>query len=167
MNGTQAPFYKIRAASQDGATNRFAVARVAPDDPKVCPGQACRQGSADAGAPPNVRTAFEWTRMSRVLKLRFRTKRIFKHKPGRDCEGKTGFYRMIYLLLPWLISRSSAASVSITALTLWTQTDKNRAARCLEALGWERYRERQGARLEWRYQRESDQLFPVCSPVCS
>ena len=36
---------------------------------------------------------------------------------------------------------------------LWTQSDKNRAARCLRFLGWERYRERQGARLEWRYRR--------------
>jgi predicted P-loop ATPase len=33
----------------------------------------------------------------------------------------------------------------------WNQTDKNRAARSLRALGWERYRERQGSRLEWRY----------------
>jgi predicted P-loop ATPase len=31
---------------------------------------------------------------------------------------------------------------------LWTQSDKNRDARCLRFLGWERYRERQGARLE-------------------
>jgi predicted P-loop ATPase len=36
---------------------------------------------------------------------------------------------------------------------LWTQVDKNRVARCFRALGWERYRERQGARLEWRYRR--------------
>jgi len=36
---------------------------------------------------------------------------------------------------------------------LWTQSDKNRAARCLRFLGWDRYRERQGARLEWRYRR--------------
>jgi predicted P-loop ATPase len=39
---------------------------------------------------------------------------------------------------------------------LWTQSDKNRAARCLRFLGWERYRERQGARLEWRYRRRAD-----------
>ncbi len=36
---------------------------------------------------------------------------------------------------------------------LWTQMDKNRAARCLRALGWERYRERHGSRLEWRYRK--------------
>jgi len=36
---------------------------------------------------------------------------------------------------------------------LWTQGDKSRAARCLRALGWERYRERQGARLEWLYRK--------------
>jgi hypothetical protein len=39
---------------------------------------------------------------------------------------------------------------------LWTQTDKNRTARCLRALGWERYRERHGSRLEWRYRRGDD-----------
>ena len=44
---------------------------------------------------------------------------------------------------------------------LWTQTDKNRAARCLKALGWERYRERHGSRLQWRYRTEVE--FPVCS----
>jgi predicted P-loop ATPase len=41
----------------------------------------------------------------------------------------------------------------IARWTLWTQVDKNRVARCFRALGWERYRERQGARLEWRYRR--------------
>jgi hypothetical protein len=40
---------------------------------------------------------------------------------------------------------------------MWTQVDKNRAARCFRALGWERYRERQGTRLEWRYRRETIQ----------
>jgi predicted P-loop ATPase len=40
--------------------------------------------------------------------------------------------------------------------SLWTQSDKNRAARCLQFLGWERYRERQGARLEWRYRRREE-----------
>jgi hypothetical protein len=39
---------------------------------------------------------------------------------------------------------------------LWTQSDKNRAARCLRFLGWERYRERQGSRLEWRYRKRAD-----------
>ena len=39
---------------------------------------------------------------------------------------------------------------------LWTQSDKNRAARCLRFLGWERYRERHGSRLEWRYRRSID-----------
>jgi beta-glucosidase len=39
---------------------------------------------------------------------------------------------------------------------LWTQSDKNRAARCLRFLGWERYRERQGTHLEWRYRRKEE-----------
>jgi hypothetical protein len=68
---------------------------------------------------------------------------------------------------PWeeVIGRwlDSQASVSISevldkclekAHALWTQTDKNRAARCLRALGWERYRERRGGRLEWRYRKD-------------
>jgi predicted P-loop ATPase len=38
----------------------------------------------------------------------------------------------------------------------WTQADKNRIARCFRALGWERYRERKGARLEWRYRRGAE-----------
>jgi predicted P-loop ATPase len=39
---------------------------------------------------------------------------------------------------------------------LWTQSDKNRAARCLRFLGRERYRERQGSRLQWKYRRRED-----------
>ncbi|MGA7413376.1 MAG: virulence-associated E family protein [Bryobacteraceae bacterium] len=38
----------------------------------------------------------------------------------------------------------------------WTQVDKNRVARSLRAMGWERYRERQGTRLEWRYRRDEE-----------
>jgi len=37
----------------------------------------------------------------------------------------------------------------------WTQVDKNRVARCLRRMNWERYRVRQGQRLEWRYRRMS------------
>jgi predicted P-loop ATPase len=37
----------------------------------------------------------------------------------------------------------------------WTQVDKNRVARCLRRMNWERYRVRQGQRLEWRYRRTS------------
>ena len=35
----------------------------------------------------------------------------------------------------------------------WTQPDKNRVARCLRAIGWERYRDRTGDRREWRYRK--------------
>jgi len=64
------------------------------------------------------------------------------------------------IIAPWLEAR---CSVSISEVlqkcvqkpqALWTQIDKNRAARCLKTLGWERYRERQGLRLEWRYRKE-------------
>jgi Virulence-associated protein E/Domain of unknown function (DUF3854) len=67
---------------------------------------------------------------------------------------------------PWdeLITRwvEDQASVSISDILTrcldkpkaqWTQVDKNRVARSLRALGWQRYRERQGARLDWRYRR--------------
>lgn len=35
----------------------------------------------------------------------------------------------------------------------WVQADKNRIARCLKVNGWERYRQRSGNNLEWRYRR--------------
>ncbi len=37
---------------------------------------------------------------------------------------------------------------------LWSQSDKNRVARSLRALGWERYRERTGNSLLWCYRRQ-------------
>jgi predicted P-loop ATPase len=60
---------------------------------------------------------------------------------------------------PWLESRPSTAISEVLQRCIdkpqaqWTQTDKIRAARCLRAQGWVRYRERQGNRLEWRYRR--------------
>ena len=63
------------------------------------------------------------------------------------------------VIAPWI---EDCPSVSIREVlekclqkphALWTQTDKNRAGRCLRALGWERYRERRGSRLEWRYRK--------------
>lgn len=39
----------------------------------------------------------------------------------------------------------------------WGQADQNRVARCLLKLGWEKFRQRDGARLSWRYRR------PECS----
>lgn len=62
---------------------------------------------------------------------------------------------------PWAESRTSISISEVLAKclekahALWTQTDKNRAARCLRALGWERYRERHGSRLEWRYRKNA------------
>src|SRR5208283_2438393 len=63
------------------------------------------------------------------------------------------------VIAPWLESHPSVSISEVLekclqkAHALWTQTDKNRAARCLRALGWERYRERHGSRLEWRYRK--------------
>jgi predicted P-loop ATPase len=61
---------------------------------------------------------------------------------------------------PWLEARSSTSISEVLERCLqkpqglWSQMDKNRAARCLRALGWERYRERDGSRLEWRYRKQ-------------
>jgi len=60
---------------------------------------------------------------------------------------------------PWLDARASVSISEVLekciqkAQALWRQTDRNRAARCLRTLGWERYRERHAARLEWRYRK--------------
>jgi predicted P-loop ATPase len=62
---------------------------------------------------------------------------------------------------PWLESRVDVSISEVLAKclekaqALWTQADKNRAARCLRALGWGRYRARHGARLEWRYRKDA------------
>ena len=59
----------------------------------------------------------------------------------------------------WMGSRTDASVSETLSCCLdkpraqWTQVDKNRVARCFRALGWERYRERQGTTLEWRYRR--------------
>jgi predicted P-loop ATPase len=58
---------------------------------------------------------------------------------------------------PWLESKESTTISEVLEKCInkpqaqWTQTDKIRAARCLRAQGWLRYRERHGSRLEWRY----------------
>jgi len=60
---------------------------------------------------------------------------------------------------PWLEGRQSTSISEVLEKCLskpqaqWTQTDKIRAARCLRAQGWLRYRERQRERLEWRYRK--------------
>ena len=64
------------------------------------------------------------------------------------------------VIAPWLETRSSVSISEVLEKCLakpqaqWTQTDKIRAARCLRAQGWQRYRERLGSRLEWRYRKE-------------
>ena len=58
---------------------------------------------------------------------------------------------------------SSAESVSISDVLLhcigkrqelWTQSDQNRVAACLQSFGWERYRKRIGNDLDWHYRRK-------------
>jgi hypothetical protein len=60
---------------------------------------------------------------------------------------------------PWLENKQSTSISEVLEKCInkpqaqWTQTDKIRAARCLRAQGWARYRERQANRLEWRYRK--------------
>lgn len=46
----------------------------------------------------------------------------------------------------------------------WTQADKNRIARCLKALKWERFQHRKGSEREWRYRRP---VSPVVTSTSS
>jgi predicted P-loop ATPase len=60
---------------------------------------------------------------------------------------------------PWLEVRSSTSVSEVLQKCVnkpqaqWTQADKNRVGPCLRTLGWERYRERERERLEWRRRR--------------
>jgi hypothetical protein len=64
------------------------------------------------------------------------------------------------VIAPWIETRSSVSISEVLEKCLakpqaqWTQTDKIRAARCLRAQGWQRFRERVGSRLDWRYRKE-------------
>jgi predicted P-loop ATPase len=63
------------------------------------------------------------------------------------------------LIAHWVENRADASVSETLSCCLdkpraqWTQVDKNRVARCFRGLRWERYRERQGTTLEWRYRR--------------
>jgi predicted P-loop ATPase len=63
------------------------------------------------------------------------------------------------VLARWCENRSSISVSEVLSCCLdkpkaqWAQADKNRVARCFRTLGWERYRDRQGVTLEWRYRR--------------
>jgi predicted P-loop ATPase len=63
------------------------------------------------------------------------------------------------IIVPWLRGRPSTSISEVLDKCLskpqaqWTQGDKNRIGRCLRALGWERYRERDGEHLEWRWRK--------------
>ena len=65
------------------------------------------------------------------------------------------------VIAPWIETRSSVSISEVLEKclakpqALWTQTDKIRAARCLRAQGWQRFREREGRHLEWRYRKEN------------
>jgi hypothetical protein len=56
------------------------------------------------------------------------------------------------------VTDSSAPSVFLTAsnTSLWRRAQISSRPPCLRFLGWERYRERQGARSEWSYRRRED-----------
>ena len=62
----------------------------------------------------------------------------------------------------WIEDRPSASVSEVLSICLdkpraqWTQADKNRVARAFRMLGWERYRERRGMLLEWRYRKVAE-----------
>ena len=78
---------------------------------------------------------------------------------------------------PWLESKETTAISEVLERCInkpqaqWTQTDKIRAARCLRAQGWLRYRERQGSGsnggIEREFEMEKFPVFLVLFPVCS
>jgi hypothetical protein len=47
------------------------------------------------------------------------------------------------------------ANLLYRAAAEWSQSDMNRIARCLRAMGWERRQQRAGKEREWRYYRPS------------
>lgn len=60
----------------------------------------------------------------------------------------------------WIESRSDVSISEILTSRIekpcaqWTQSDKTRVARCLTALGWQRYKSGPRAKREWRYRPE-------------
>jgi predicted P-loop ATPase len=64
------------------------------------------------------------------------------------------------LISEWLNGRDSVSVPEVLIRCIekpkdkWLHTDENRVARSLRALSWERYRERSGNTLEWRYRRK-------------
>ena len=61
------------------------------------------------------------------------------------------------LIEDWVQSRDTVTVTEVLTscigkpLAQWTQSDKNRIARSLQALGWERFQHRDGSVREWRY----------------
>jgi len=62
-------------------------------------------------------------------------------------------------LQAWLPARETVSVSEVLTQCIdkpkqnWNQGDKNRVARCLRSAGWERFRERKGDLLEWRYRK--------------
>lgn len=61
----------------------------------------------------------------------------------------------------WIDGQASVSVSDVLSLCMrkaqdqWTQTDQNRVARCLRAANWERFREREGTFLEWKYRKKA------------
>jgi len=66
------------------------------------------------------------------------------------------------LILKWAEGRESISIADVLTNCLekrkdqWTQTDKNRVARCLRVNGWERFKSGPRAEREWRYRRQQE-----------
>jgi predicted P-loop ATPase len=76
-------------------------------------------------------------------------------QPSQRCDG-TG-----HPLMPFTSDRESVTVTDVLTHAVgkrqdqWSQSDKNRVARCLRVAGFERHKARDGAVREWRYRRAS------------
>lgn len=67
------------------------------------------------------------------------------------------------LIMAWAEERESVAIADVLSICLekkkdmWTQTDKNRVARCLRARGWVRYNSGPRRAREWRYRKQTEE----------
>ncbi|HWE52895.1 MAG TPA: virulence-associated E family protein [Bryobacteraceae bacterium] len=65
------------------------------------------------------------------------------------------------LIEKWSVAHATVSVEQVLMVCLekpkaqWTQADKNRIARCLQAQGWERFQRRTGDGREWLYRRKS------------
>ena len=102
-----------------------------------------------AEAVARFRSGAIWWLDSAELNDQAREEQAARYEPGVWDE----------LLRPWLASRENVSIDDVLSFlvqkpkSLWTQADRNAINRGLVHMGWERYRQRTGNSLQWRYRR--------------